>query len=356
MELTPEERRKIYEEEKARLEAREQLERDKRKISPENTTGLAPNVAGLLCYLGAWITGIIFLVIEQKNKWVRFHATQSIIVFGTLLIASLILGWIPFVGPAFSAIIGITGFILWIVLMVKAYSGERYKLPLAGDIADSIVAASGGTADYQKPPETPERPEAPEKPEATEKPEPSSGLKDLDEKIERKVEDFFERRRAGRITASAFAIAWDIALLVFFNFFHQYVAYYHADTFGGIVTWERYPFFTDDIHLWLPILTATLIISIIGHIIFIAYDRYALRQVIHIIIAAFSLATVVTLLSVFPFDFNAIPNTAGAAGTQIGVTVVLIFIAIGISISIVVRIVKLIVNLLKGTAGYRKAA
>ncbi len=349
MELTPEERRKIYEEEKARLEAREELERDKRKTSPETTTGLAPNVAGLLCYLGAWITGIIFLVIEQKNKWVRFHATQSIIVFGTLLIASLILGWIPFVGPAFSAIIGITGFILWIVLMVKAYSGERYKLPIAGDIAESIVSVPGRTVDYQKPPEPPESPEAPERPE------PSSGLKDLDKRIERKVEDFLERSRTGRITASAFAIAWGIALLVFFNFFYQYVAYYHADTFGGIVTWERYPFFTGDIHLWLPILTATLIVSIIGHIIFIISDRYALRQVIHIIIGAFSLATVVTLLSVFPFDFNVIPNTAAAAGTQIGVTVVLIFITIGISIGLLVRIIKLIVNLLKGTADNRKA-
>jgi uncharacterized membrane protein len=349
MELTPEERRKIYEEEKARLEAREELERENRKTSPETSTGLAPHVAGLLCYLGAWITGIVFIVIEQKNKWVRFHAVQSIVVFGTLLIASLILGWIPFAGPAFSTIIGITGFVLWIILMVKAYHGERYKLPLAGDIAESIVAASGGTVDYQKPPPPPEKPPAPEAPG------PSPALKDLDQRIERKVKDFFEHRRAGTITASAFAIAWGIVLLVFFNFFYRYVAYYQANTSGSIVTWERYPFFTDDIHLWLPILTATLVISIVGHLILIIYDRYVLRQVIHVVIGAFSLATVVTLLSVFPFDFNVIPSTAAAAGTQIGVTVVLIFIAIGIGIGIVVRVIKLLVNLLKGTADYRKA-
>jgi uncharacterized membrane protein len=133
MELTPEERRKIYEEEKARIEAREQLEREKRKASADTTTGLAPNVAGLLCYLGAWITGIIFLVLEQKNKWVRFHAAQSIIVFGSLSLVSAIIGWIPFIGHVFSAILGIIGFILWIVLMVKAHKGEYYKVPVAGD-------------------------------------------------------------------------------------------------------------------------------------------------------------------------------------------------------------------------------
>jgi uncharacterized membrane protein len=343
MELTPEERRKIYEEEKARIEAREQLEREKRKASPDTSTGLAPNVAGFLCYLGAWVTGIIFLVLEQKNKWVRFHAAQSIIVFGALFLVSGIIGWIPFIGPVFSTIIGLVGFILWIILMVKAHRGEYYKLPVAGDIAEMIVASTGANADYHKPPETPAAPE---------KPEPSPPLKDLDKKIERKVEDFFERRRAGRITASAFAIAWCIALVVFFNFFHQYIAYYHADTFGGIVTWERYPFFTDDISRWLPILTATLIISIIGHFILILYDRYALRQVILIIIDAFSLATIVTLLSVFPFDFNVIPDANAATGTQIGVTIILIFSIVGICIGILVRLTKLIISLLKGTADY----
>ena len=80
--LLPEERRKIYEEEKARIEA----EQKQRTTEGGSTTGLEPNVAGLLCYLGGWITGIVFLVIEQKNKFVRFHALQSIVTFGALTI------------------------------------------------------------------------------------------------------------------------------------------------------------------------------------------------------------------------------------------------------------------------------
>ena len=163
MVLTPEERRKIYEEEKARIEAREQLEREKRRPSADSGTSLTPNVAGLLCYLGVWVTGIIFIVLEQKNKWVRFHAAQSIVVFGALFIISGVLGWIPYAGPVFSTLLGITGFILWIVLMVKAYHGEYYKVPVAGDIAEMIVSSSGTTVREQKPPEAPEQAAAGEK-------------------------------------------------------------------------------------------------------------------------------------------------------------------------------------------------
>jgi hypothetical protein len=46
------------------------------------STGLEPNVAGLLCYLVGWITGLVFILIEKENQFVRFHAMQSIIIFG----------------------------------------------------------------------------------------------------------------------------------------------------------------------------------------------------------------------------------------------------------------------------------
>ena len=100
------------------------------------STGLDQNVAGLLCYLFGWITGIIFLILEKENKLVRFHAIQSIIVFGFFTVASAALGWIPIIGDFFSAAIGIIAFIIWIVLMVKASQGEKFKVFIAGDIAD----------------------------------------------------------------------------------------------------------------------------------------------------------------------------------------------------------------------------
>ena len=102
----------------------------------KTSTGLSENVAGLLCYVLGWISGVVFILIEPENKFVRFHAIQSIMVFGVLNVAGIILGWIPVIGGFFAWIISALGFILWIVLMFKAYQGDKYKLPWAGDFAE----------------------------------------------------------------------------------------------------------------------------------------------------------------------------------------------------------------------------
>jgi uncharacterized membrane protein len=106
-------------------------------------TGLEPNVAGLLCYLVGWITGLIFFLIEEKDEFVRFHAMQSIIVFGAITVVNIllyILWLIPVVGWIFGALLAsilwVLAVVLWIILMIKAYQGERFKLPIAGNIAE----------------------------------------------------------------------------------------------------------------------------------------------------------------------------------------------------------------------------
>lgn len=346
MVLSPEEKRKIYEEEKARLEAQEQIEREKQGTIISTSTGLQPNIAGLLCYVGGWVSGIILLVLERKNRWVRFHAVQSIVVFGTITIAGIILGWIPIVEGAFSWIISVIGLILWVILMVKAYNGERYKLPVAGDIAESIVAASGVKGEYYEPPTPPAEPSAKPPAEAPAEPPPPPSA-DSGKQIGDKIEHYFKSTRGGRITASVFAIAWSIVLLIFFNFYNQYIASYHSETINGITAWTRQPLFTEDINLWLPILTTTLILTIIGHIILIIFDRYTLREIIFVILNAFGLATVLTLLSVHPFDFSIIPNATAADAVYSGVIILLILISIGISISMLVRLIKLIIHTVK---------
>jgi len=102
----------------------------------EGDTGLSPNTAGLLCYLAGWITGIVFLVIDKKRKFVRFHAWQSIMTFGVLTVASLILSPIPLIGLILGPIIWVLSFVLWIILMVQAGTGKMWKLPLVGDWAE----------------------------------------------------------------------------------------------------------------------------------------------------------------------------------------------------------------------------
>ena len=105
----------------------------------KTSTGMNQNVAGLLCYLAGWITGLIFFLIEKENRFVRFHAMQSIITFGSLTVIFMILGFIPFVGWMLMPILAILQLILWIVLMVKAYQGQLFKLPMIGDMAERNI-------------------------------------------------------------------------------------------------------------------------------------------------------------------------------------------------------------------------
>ncbi len=98
----------------------------------QSSTGLDENVAGFLCYLLGFVTGIVFLVVEKKSSFVKFHAKQSTIVFLTLFVISLILGWIPVIG----ILILLFTLILWLLLMIKALRGERYLLPIVGKMVE----------------------------------------------------------------------------------------------------------------------------------------------------------------------------------------------------------------------------
>jgi uncharacterized membrane protein len=100
-----------------------------------SSTGLEENVAGFFCYLLGFITGIVFMVVEKKSHFVKFHAKQSTITFLILFVISLIIGWIPIIG----FLVLILSLILWLVLMIKALKGERYRLPIVGKMAEEKV-------------------------------------------------------------------------------------------------------------------------------------------------------------------------------------------------------------------------
>jgi uncharacterized membrane protein len=118
---------------------------------PTVTTGMDENVAGLLCYVLGWITGLIFFLID-KRPFVRFHAAQSLVTFGGLHVIQIILAFVVggslFMGGGLGAglfawlvyaILGLVAFVAWILLMVKAFQHERFKLPFIGDIAENFA-------------------------------------------------------------------------------------------------------------------------------------------------------------------------------------------------------------------------
>ena len=158
------------------------------------------------------------------------------------------------------------------------------------------------------------------------------------EEVGDKVDHYFKGTRGGRITGYSFAIMWSVILFVFFNFYQSYIAYYHYD---GI--WHRYPLLTESFSQWLPIVSVALVASMIGSILLIIYDGYFFRQIIRIVLNLFGLTAIISLLTIFPFDFTVFPRDLTGILNPIVITV-LILIIIGIGIETMVRLIKLIVN------------
>jgi uncharacterized membrane protein len=89
-------------------------------------------VAGFFCYILGFVSGIVFLVVEKESSFVKFHARQSTVTFLILLVIFLIFWWIPVIG--FLLLIAIL--VLWLFLMIKALQGERYLLPIVGQMVE----------------------------------------------------------------------------------------------------------------------------------------------------------------------------------------------------------------------------
>jgi uncharacterized membrane protein len=102
----------------------------------KTSTGFDANVAAALTYLVGFVTGIIFLLVEKENKFVRFHAMQSTLLFIGIILVDVVLKMIPLLGFLVVIIIVIPlSAVLWLLLMYKAYQGEEFKLPLVGQMA-----------------------------------------------------------------------------------------------------------------------------------------------------------------------------------------------------------------------------
>lgn len=112
-------------------------------------TGLANNMAGALAYF-TFIPAIVFLVLEpyNKNRFIRFHAFQCLFLTAVMFALGIALGivaLIPVIGLVtipLHFVIWIGAFVLWIILVLKAYQNQMFKLPVIGDMAEKQANAS----------------------------------------------------------------------------------------------------------------------------------------------------------------------------------------------------------------------
>jgi uncharacterized membrane protein len=113
--------------------------------------GMQPNVAAGLSYVLGWVTGLVFFLVEKQNRFVRFHAMQSILFFGGLTVLNIVLNvisgfdiiFISGIAALLGYLIGLVGFVGWIVLLINGFQGKYFKLPIVGDYAERY--ANSGT-------------------------------------------------------------------------------------------------------------------------------------------------------------------------------------------------------------------
>ena len=119
-------------------------------LTGATSTGVEPRLAAVLSYTAWWLSGLVFLIIEQQHRGVRFHAAQSIILFGGLsivigLLSVLSVGMLVVSTAAFQAArflvsaVWIVAVVIWLLLMFRTFKGETWRVPVVGDLAGKLA-------------------------------------------------------------------------------------------------------------------------------------------------------------------------------------------------------------------------
>lgn len=122
----------------------------------DSSTGLPPRVAAALAYGGWWVTGLVFWLVERRDRFVRFHAAQSMAAFGLLalvmgvLLAAVAISLLtlPAAVSLFMWALGLTwvaGLLLWGAALWHAAHGRTWRMPIAGELADRLLARASVT-------------------------------------------------------------------------------------------------------------------------------------------------------------------------------------------------------------------
>ena len=146
------------------------------------------------------------------------------------------------------------------------------------------------------------------------------------------------RRKSGEIASDIFMIFVTVVQLIFFTFFHEYIAWYITEPDGSVT---RLSMLTDGYSTWLPFPIAASILAITAHIVFIIYHNQRFRMTVEMILYISGIAVTVSLVSIFPFDFSVIPNATAADVVPVAVTAFFVLLAVFYGIVALVQFTRL---------------
>jgi uncharacterized membrane protein len=122
-------------------------------VSQSSTTGIDTRLAAILCYSLWWVTGLLFLILERRDRAVRFHAAQALVLFGCVsailaligvssAVALVLSNPLYVVVQATANVLWVGAAVMWLVLVLKAARGETWRVPLVATLADGIASRS----------------------------------------------------------------------------------------------------------------------------------------------------------------------------------------------------------------------
>ena len=157
----------------------------------------------------------------------------------------------------------------------------------------------------------------------------------------------YASKRGRRAFSYVWNIFWGIILVIFFNFYSDYIAYYQYEQSGNNLIWHKFPIITSDFSKLVPLITISLAIIIIGNIILLIFDKYVLARVIDLISSIFTIAVLGNFLMLFPLDFNLIPYDEVAKWLPLSIKIIIGIIIFVSVVNIISNFVKIIINIAK---------
>ena len=160
-------------------------------------------------------------------------------------------------------------------------------------------------------------------------------------------DEIYEGKRGRRAFAYVWNILWSLVLIIFFNFYSSYIAYFQYEQANGTLVWHKFTILTEDFQKIIPLITAGLIIIAAGSIILLILDKYILARLVELISSIFAIAVLGNILIMFPFDFNIIPYEKVAQLLPLILKIVLGMIILILIIQIIANFVKIVVKIAK---------